>query len=163
MSHQVHHDPLTGACGWAGSFRSARFALVLAGVGMSLPATGCRQSDIVPVAGRVTFEGQPVPQAVVRFLQDARPMAAGGTDADGRYRLTTRQPGDGGFIGQCKVMVAPWVPAIGDASEAPAEPVRPDIPKVFRDAATTPLSVEVKRGVKNTFDFELSSAQGKSK
>jgi hypothetical protein len=122
----------------------------------SLAAAGCRRSDMAPVSGRVTFEGRPVPKAIVRFMPESRPMAAAGTDDDGRYRLTTRRPMDGASIGRHKVIVTPWMPGAGDTSGVTAEPVRPDIPKVFRNAATSPLAVEVTPKGPNQFDFELA-------
>ena len=165
MTQRLTHDPLAALARWVGHGRSARFALAMAIAILSQQASGCRRSDMVPVSGRVTFEGQPVPQAVVRFLHDARPMAAGGTDADGRYRLTTRQPGDGAYFGRCKVMIAPWVaaPGSGDTAEAPSEPARPDIPKVFQSAATSPLAVEVTTEGPNQFDFELAKEAGEKR
>ena len=156
MTRRLNHDLLAALARWAGHGRSARFAVAMAIAILSQQANGCRRSDIVPVSGRVTFEGRPVPQAVVRFLHDSRLMAAGGTDADGRYRLTTRQPGDGAYLGRYKVMIAPWVAAPGDSSEAPAEPVRPDIPEVLHNAATSQLAVEVTAEGPNQFDFELA-------
>jgi hypothetical protein len=156
MTRRLTHDLLAAFARWADDGRFARLALALAIAILSQQAIGCRRSDMVPVSGRVTFEGRPVPQAVVRFLHDSRPMAAGGTDADGRYRLTTRQPGDGAYLGRCKVLIAPWVAAPGDSSEDPAEPVRPDIPKVFRVPASSPLAVEVTPEGPNQFDFELA-------
>jgi hypothetical protein len=160
MTQRLTHAPLAALARWASHCRSARFALTLAITILAQQGSGCRRSDMVAVSGRVTFEGRPVPQAVVRFLHDARPMAVGGTDADGRYRLTTRQPGDGAYLGRCKVMIAPWVAAPGDSSEAPAEPVRPDIPAIFRVAVSSPLAVEVAAEGPNQFDFELGKETG---
>lgn len=126
---------------------------------VSLAAAGCRKPDIVPVSGTVTFEGRPVPQAILQFLPESRPMASGGTNADGRYSLSTKRPGDGGYLGRHKVMIVPWSPGDGDdpaeAAAARTRP-RPDIPKRYR-SATTPLSVEVTAKGPNVFDFELSA------
>ena len=122
----------------------------------SLAAAGCRRSDMAPVSGRVTFEGRPVPKAIVRFVPESRPMAAAGTDDDGRYRLTTRRPMDGAYIGRHKVIVTAWMPGAGDTSGVSAEPERPDIPKVFHNADTSPLAVEVTAEGPNQFDFELA-------
>jgi hypothetical protein len=126
----------------------------------SLAAVGCRRSDMVPVSGRVTFEGRPVPKAIVRFLPESRPMAAAGTDDDGRYRLTTRRPMDGAYIGRHKVVVAPWMPKTTDTSDVTAKPERPDIPKIVRDANSTPLTVEVTAAGPNEFDFDLAKHAG---
>lgn len=126
---------------------------------VSLAAAGCRQPEIVPVSGRVTFEGRPVPQAILQFLLESRPMASGGTDPDGRYSLSTKRPGDGGYLGRHKVIIVPWLPVDSDESaEAAAIRTRPrpDIPKPYQ-SATTPLSVEVTAKGPNIFDFELAT------
>lgn len=160
MTQRVNHDPLPALARWAGHVRSARFALAMAIAILSQQATGCRRSDMVPVSGRVTFEGRPVPKAIVRFVPESRPMAAAGTDDDGRYGLTTRRPMDGAYIGRHKVIVTPWMPGAGDTSGVAAEPERPDIPKIVRDADSTPLTVEVTPEGPNQFDFELAKKAG---
>ena len=148
---------LAGRVRGAGFGRCKGIAIALVVIFVSsLAAAGCRRSDMAPVSGRVTFEGRPVPKAIVRFVPESRPMAAAGTDDDGRYRLTTRRPMDGAYIGRHKVIVTAWMPGAGDTSGVTAEPVRPDIPKVFRNAATSPLAVEVTPKGPNQFDFELA-------
>src|SRR5689334_3923065 len=75
--------------------------------------SGCGQSALAPVHGRVTCNGKPVPQAGVIFSpagqseSDRQPgkAAAGSTDADGRYVLTTYRPGDGALVGQHHVSI----------------------------------------------------------
>jgi len=126
---------------------------------LSLAAAGCRKPEIVPVSGRVTFEGRPVPQAILQFQTESRPMASGGTDADGRYSLSTKRPGDGGYLGRHRVMIVPWFPTDSDDSaEAAAARTRPrpDIPEPYR-SVKTPLSVEVTAKGPNVFDFELAT------
>lgn len=126
---------------------------------VSLATAGCRKPDIVPVSGRVTFEGKPVPQAILQFNPESRPMASGGTDAEGRYSLSTKRPGDGAYLGRHRVMIVPWRPGQGDDSaEAAAARIRPrpDIPEPYR-SATSPLSVEVTAKGPNVFDFELAT------
>jgi hypothetical protein len=155
------HAAFVGRARGVGIGRCTGIATALAVVcGLSLAAVGCRQSDMAPVSGRVTFEGRPVPKAIVRFLPESRPMAAAGTDDDGRYRLTTRRPLDGAYIGLHKVVVAPWMPGVGDTSGVTAEPERPDIPKIVRDANSTPLAVEVTAAGPNEFDFDLGKHAG---
>ena len=148
---------LAGRVRGAGFGRCKGIAIALVVIFVSsLAAAGCRRSDMAPVSGRVTFEGRPVPKAIVRFVPESRPMAAAGTDDDGRYRLTTRRPMDGAYIGRHKVIVTAWMPGAGDTSGVAAEPERPDIPKVFRNAVTSPLNVEVTAEGPNQFDFELA-------
>jgi hypothetical protein len=160
----LDHAALAGRARGAGLGRFTGIVTALAVVCVSsLAASGCRQSDMAPVSGRVTFEGRPVPKAIVRFLPELRPMAAAGTDDDGRYRLTTRRPMDGAYIGRHKVVVAPWMPGTGDTSGVTAEPERPDIPKIVRDTDSTPLAVEVTAKGPNEFDFDLAKHAGKKR
>jgi hypothetical protein len=155
------HAALAGRARGAGLGRWTGIATALAVISVSsLAAVGCRQSDMAPVSGRVTFEGRPVPKAIVRFLPESRPMAAAGTGDDGRYRLTTRRPMDGAYIGRHKVVVTPWMPGVGDASGVTAEPVRPDIPQLVRDVISTPLAVEVTAKGPNEFEFDLAKHAG---
>jgi hypothetical protein len=152
---------LAGRVRGAGLGRCKGIAIALVVIVVSsLAAAGCRRSDMALVSGRVTFEGRPVPKAIVRFVPESRPMAAAGTDDDGRYRLTTRRPMDGAYIGQHKVVVAPWMPGAGDTSGVTAEPERPDIPKIVRNADSTPLTVEVTAAGPNEFDFDLGEHAG---
>ena len=139
----------------------ARLARAVAFVSVSaVAAAGCGRSDIVAVSGRVTWDGRPVPEAVVRFVHESRPMAAAGTDSEGRYRLTTRQPMDGAYIGRHRVTVTPLISGAANDSEAAALRARTDIPKVVRDATTSPLAVEVIAAGPNQFDFDLAKHAG---
>ena len=123
---------------------------------MAIAAAGCGRSDMVAVSGRVTWNGRPVPDAVVRFAHEARPMAWAGTDAEGRYRLTTRRPLDGAYIGRHRVTVAPLISGALSDAEAAALGARKDIPKMFQDVNTSPLAVEVTAAGPNVFDFDLA-------
>src|SRR6478752_1697892 len=76
--------------------------------------SGCAQSPAtVPVHGRVTCNGKPVPQAGVIFSPVAKAetdkepgkAASGSTDADGRFVLTTYKAGDGALIGQHRASI----------------------------------------------------------
>jgi hypothetical protein len=80
-------------------------------------AAGCgpAQFDVAPVSGRVTVEGQPLTgQFMVIFspiAQGAKDRAgrpaAGPVEADGRYSLSTYEPGDGAVVGKHRVVVLP--------------------------------------------------------
>lgn len=72
-------------------------------IGWSVPmmallamAFGCNGSAMVPVSGKVTFEGAPVPQGTITFFPQAggRP-ATGQIQSDGSYVLSSLEPGDG--------------------------------------------------------------------
>lgn len=63
-----------------------------------------------PVTGTVTWKGKPVEGAWVVFVpQEAGGQAAAGiTDAQGRYRLTTFVEGDGALEGEYRVKVTKY-------------------------------------------------------
>lgn len=104
-------------------------------------------------------QGTPLVDAVVNFLPANQPMAAGRTDADGRFVLSTFAKADGAIGGQCQVVVVPFVELpeyYGPNPPRPATPpLRPDIPDVYRAASSSPLTADVQRGRKNFFEFTL--------
>jgi hypothetical protein len=75
--------------------------------------TGCGRPALAPVKGRVTCRGKPVAEAAVLFSPMPKSeggtksgkAAGGGTDADGRFVLTTYDRGDGALIGKHRVSV----------------------------------------------------------
>ena len=130
---------------------------------MVIAATvGCSRADMGRVSGVVTFGGKPVADAVVSFRPKNRPMAAGRTDATGRFTLNTYSKGDGVVKGVNRVRIEPWTPApeaVPEPGQSPRpwkEPERPDIPKKFRQEETSGLTVEVIAGKRNEFNFELA-------
>src|SRR5712671_5793789 len=72
-------------------------------VGACLLLAGCSQSGRMPMApvhGQVTYQGRPVANAAVEFLcPGASRPAAGTSDEQGNYRLTTFTANDGAMIG----------------------------------------------------------------
>lgn len=126
---------------------------------LGLVTTGCGRRDMGRVEGWVSFQGSPVPDAVVNFQPTNQPMASGKTDADGHFVLNTFAKGDGSIGGQCQVTISPHVElpdlyATGPSRPAPPKP-RPDIPEVYRAPSTSPLTAEVLPGRRNSFEFAL--------
>ena len=100
--------------------------------------------------------------ALVRDRPKNRPLAAGRTDAAGRFTLNTYSKGDGAVKGVNRVSIQPWTPA-PEAVPEPGQDPRPwkdaeraDIPKEFRQEETSGLTVEVIAGKRNEFTFELA-------
>ena len=122
-------------------------------------AVGCSPPLMGPVSGRVTFQGKPVPMAVVRFQPASRPMGVGVTDNDGRFRLSSKKPFDGAYGGRHVVSIYPWQLAVGqeplDPAYTPLPENRADIPEKYRAPHTSPLSADVVAGRDNTIDFDL--------
>jgi hypothetical protein len=117
-------------------------ALLLAGCGESGPELG-------PVSGRVTLDGRPVMAARLVFQPEGSGSPSyGSTDRDGRYELGYKRGQKGALAGAHMVRIT------SDLSAAGGEPP-PDIPPRYNTEST--LRREVKPGVENRFDFELSS------
>jgi hypothetical protein len=70
-------------------------------------AAGCGGPKVVPVSGRVTLNGKPLPNASVEFLPIVdgvtvvAPGSAGQTDADGAYTLYVVGTGQPGAVVGC--------------------------------------------------------------
>jgi hypothetical protein len=77
-------------------------------VPLLLAGAGCGKS-IYPLQGRVTLDGKPVPNAMVRLVpenQTSPRLAYGQTDADGRFVLSTFGGNDGILPGTYRVTVS---------------------------------------------------------
>jgi hypothetical protein len=109
---------------------------------------GCGRSGYGQVEGKVTFQGRPLPGAIVFFVPERGPAAAGATGDDGSYHLLTKRPGDGAVTGRCKVAIVSIDPV--------AKPL--PIPKKYFDAETSGLTAEVEEG-RNMIDFALKDAK----
>lgn len=126
-------------------------------------AVGCGgRKDMGRVSGTVTYQGKPVPEAVLRFTVKDKSPGLARTDSVGRYTLNTLRKGDGGFAGASVVTITPWVePFIERPDDAitgrkpPPEVPRPDIPDRYRTADKTPLAAEIISGKSNVIDFKL--------
>lgn len=116
-----------------------------------LPAAGCSRPgselDLVPVRGKVTFQGQPVAQGIVTFqpLEPAagipfRP-ASGAIDKDGAYQLSTFTSGDGVIRGEYLVIINTMT-----SGPTPEDPNLPEVwaaPKKYGDPIQSPLKASV--------------------
>ncbi len=79
---------------------------VFVAIGTLTLLSGCSDSGLTPVRGKVTFDGKPLPTGSIRFFpaEGGRP-AVGQIATDGTYELSTTEPGDGAKPGQYKVAV----------------------------------------------------------
>ena len=101
---------------------------------------GCGNRGTVPLHGAVKLDGRPLAGATVYFIaQDPGGRdALGSTDANGEFRLSTFEPGDGAFPGSYKVIVRPAQADTGVVAGSPAEAMqapgagqRPNRPSVI--------------------------------
>lgn len=144
--------------------------LVLGFFVLFLGATGCGSKDErAEVVGVVMLDGKPMPDALVEFCPDPEkgthgPVAAGTSDAEGRFRLMSHDKLDGAVVGTHRVLVqdARSIPqAVTDFAKVKPPPVLPSrIPNLYASAASTPLRQEVKSGPQS-ITLEVKSKAGR--
>ncbi len=129
----------------------------------AITAIGCGGENDAPetvsVTGIVTYQGNPMPNLSVGFIPDKGMLASGITDAEGRFDLTTSDPGDGAIVGAYKVSInfvpeqTPEMPGFPGSENAPKSP----IPTKYADVSTSGLTATVDSdSSKNDFKFELT-------
>jgi hypothetical protein len=110
-----------------------------------------------PCTGRVTYDGKPVPNAVVVFhaYNDKTKKYARAADAlaeaDGSYVLSTYKAFDGVPAGEYTVTLTWREPRF----DAEGKPTKNKLPEKYASAETSPLKATVREG-KNDLNFELS-------
>ena len=80
--------------------RLASFALCLVVI------SGCGYTDVAPVTGTVTLDGQPISGASITFQPESGRPSYGGTDQNGNYKLFYSMEQNGAVIGACTVSVS---------------------------------------------------------
>ena len=146
--------------------KSCLFSRVLSLVALLAIAAGCAKvPKTVKVDGTVTLDGKPLSGATVTFVPEALDghPAAGRTDMNGEFDLTTFSSADGAMPGSYKVVVTRSEPDKQTEGKNPMEmsdkekaaffmKMSPDgkakegpkksgvsVPAVYGDASTTPL------------------------
>ena len=130
-----------------------------------LVLTGCEKGpnygelNLVAVTGKVTLDGQSLPNVTVRFEGPPNRFADGKTDANGNYRLMYDSNQAGCLPGEKKVKIMSG--PVGEASgeDAPSEgaaakPAAAIIPAKYN--SSTELRADVSPSNKS-FDFDLKS------
>lgn len=137
--------------------------------------SGCgprtRLEGLAPVEGTVTLRGKAVEGATVVFVPvtAGKRAAIGTTDATGRFRLTTKDPGDGAFPGPYAIAVSKSEASGGlSAAEAeawsrrrenfgkypPAPTITEHLPGRYKAATTSGFQATVTAG-RNTVNLTL--------
>jgi hypothetical protein len=138
---------------WRDRTRARWLAL---GVLVALASAGCsRGPKLVPVKGKLSVKGQPLPAGLVVYLPDAEKGHAGAkelrarSDQDGAYELSTDgQPG----VPPGWYRVTVWAMKEPNAARPPEWLAHPR----YSDPKTSGLTVEVKEGAPpGTYDFDL--------
>ncbi len=136
-----------------------------------LPGCGPDRPETATVTGKVTFRGSPVSAGKIMFYPETGRAAVGTISADGTYRLTTFDSGDGAILGKHQVTITaskvtggpPQPKTFQDelklARQKPAKATTPPkvvwlVPKEYSQRNTSQLPAEVVRGT-NTINFPL--------
>ena len=101
-------------------------------------AWGCGSAsehpETVPVQGKVTYKGAPVPKGTISFLSDGGDVAIGEIQPDGYYKLSSFGEGDGAVPGHAKVSI---VANTGDPHMIPGSSPGYVNPKTWCPRSTT--------------------------
>ena len=141
------------------------FAVLIVG----LLLTGCSENEfkLVDVSGRITKNGQPLPNVRVVFQpigENPGPGSAGTTDADGRYSLVVSSQhfsGKGAVIGKHRVTIGTVLPGEGDKPTDPSVGSPDGAPLAGKELIPTKynqnseLTFEVPKGGTEKADFDL--------
>lgn len=117
-------------------------------------------SQPVPITGKVTLDGQPLPDAEVIFKTQTLGTFAAATDANGVYKLVSSVGGEQVCEGPCAVTISKFVLPAGQTPQPDMSPElqggKQLLPSKYSDSNETKLGVNVpKEG--GTFDFSLDS------
>ncbi len=118
---------------------------------------GCTQTpSVVPVSGKVLYNGEPLPFGIVMFQPEKGQAAQGEIQPDGSFQLSTYGPNDGAVPGRHKVSVRCFSTqkAGADGGDAGA-PGRLLIPQQYTRFGMSGLSAEVKPGSTEPIVLEL--------
>jgi len=125
---------------------------------------GCgtkRKTDpTFPVIGTVTFKGAPLADVNVTFQPEKGRASMGKTDGEGKFTLSTFEPGDGALAGQHRISVSlanvtepmPGTPEYRAAMKAKK---KPPFPNRYRDVTKSGLTARVTADGENNFDLKL--------
>jgi hypothetical protein len=138
------------------------FARAAATAALSIAAvTGCGGERIVnpetvPVRGKVSYKGAPVPKGTVTFEPDQGQAAVGEIQPDGTYQLSTFNPGDGAVPGHHRVRI---VANTADPTKIPGSspgwtPPKDLVPKKYDSVGTSGLEATVAKDSKE-INFDL--------
>lgn len=146
---------------------SLAISLVALCLGCGKPPASNRPA-VYKVGGTVTHKGAAVEGASVRFVKtDGKSGAAGTTDAQGKFALTSREAGDGAEAGDYMVAVSKLETgkadvgqgSPGDANYRPpagnAAPPKNLLPAQYAEPSPNGLKATVKAEGPNDFTFDL--------
>jgi hypothetical protein len=131
-------------------------------------AVGCDSGpQVAEVSGVVSLkDGKPLELIHVEFWSDNGPRSWGKTDDSGKFtlKLDTEYSKEGAVVGTHKVLLRDTWPTkddkLGDGGDwiDNSKGKKARIHSKYYDMSTSPVSLEVKAGVKNNFEIKLDPA-----
>ncbi len=124
--------------------------IVFAAGAACILAAGCARSDrerVYPVHGQVLLNGKPLPQAIVTFHQQSgadKALPSGQTDAEGRFTLTSFEPGDGAPEGEYAISLVCF--RTREIRKGDDDTARNIVPARYANAATSNLTAKIVKG-----------------
>lgn len=128
--------------------------ILLVGIGSW---SGCTQTPaVVPVSGKVLYNGEPLPCGFVMFQPEQGQAAQGEIQPDGTFQLSTYGPNDGAVPGHHKVSVRSFSNQKAGVDGGDAEaPGRLLIPQQYTRFGMSGLSADVTPGSTEPIVLEL--------
>lgn len=119
--------------------------------------TGCGgNADLASARGKITLDGQPLPNALVVFAPVAGGTTSyGRTNAQGEYEMMFSDRERGAWLGENSVRIT-----TGDVGTGDTPGTKERVPVIYNSETTLKAVVEKKA---NVFNFELESKAGKVK
>jgi len=136
-------------------------SLLLAAV--TVAAAGCsRGPSIVPVQGKVHYNGQPLAFGSVMLQPDAGQPARAKIQPDGTFKMTTNRFGDGATVGRNRVRVTCYEGQGPSAAEGEGEPAlgKSLIPRRYADIDTSGIVVQIEPPGNDNLVIELTDDAG---
>lgn len=133
----------------------ARFTAGAALMIVVVSLAGCGDSGpkIVPASGIVTLDGKPLTYGHIQVMPTGWRPASGSIGPDGRFTLTTTDPGDGCVVGTHPVVI------LAGESTSP-ETMKWHAPKKYADSETSNLTVTITEAT-DDLKIDLTWAGGK--
>ncbi|MDY0169213.1 MAG: hypothetical protein RBS80_21905 [Thermoguttaceae bacterium] len=141
---------------------AAFIACVFAVMFLTIAGCGPRRPETVAVQGRVLFDGQPPPKEGMVYFAPLEPAEGfprrpgrAEFDAQGKFRATTFDGGDGLIPGRYRVGIDCWE----ILPQADGPPAKSLVPAAYREPATSGLELVVEPGARSmTVEFDVVAA-----
>ncbi len=127
-----------------------------------LVLVGCnRGPKMVPVTGKVVYDGRPLEFGVIMFQPPSGQAAQGDIKPDGTFNLSTYRLNDGVVVGKHKVRIACYESMRPGAAKGSGERTlgKPLVPEKYTIFDQSGLTADVSEN-NHDFTFELSGTPG---